>query len=409
MLYYKKMAALAVAVGVAMCASAQSGATDNVLHRLEELKTLPDDFGAAQANLRDLFKLRAGLKGDVAEAIAKATAAGLVAIGDLSTYEKVKKYIGNVRVLEATISDECPICNGAGRTTCKECKGTGRALKKNLARKQYPLYIDKAAAMLKTDSPDGAGNQASLPNYAAVGSGVPAYWRTYAPTALSDSAALSHFLQGLSRNASGASEEFKSYEFNFEYYRQWKDRGATKIQKEKILEHLFLKGFKSGFYKDFVRCYFALVPDGLSFAVTEVNAWHDSEYTNGKGPELYCVTIELLHDGDSYRTGSGSAKWTGQSWQSRDLKSFLSEEALLPSRRLSLLVPIDDENVESWKKGKILVSKGWVYDVQIWYGVGQTLSGNIKGVAEIHGRTTNVFRSIDERMDLEDEFEDNNQ
>ncbi len=412
MLFYKKMAVLAVVVGVALWASAQSGTTDNVLHRLEELKTLPNDFGAAQANLRELFKLRAGLKSEVAETIAKATAAGLVVIGDLSTYEKVKKYIGNVRVLEATISDECSICNGAGRTTCKECKGTGRTLKKSLASKQYLLYIDKAIAMLRIDSPDGAGNQASRPNSAAVGSGVPTYWRSFAPTALSDGAALSHFLQGLSRNASGRSEDFKEYEFNFENYRQWKDRGATKIQKEKILERLFAKGLKSYFYKDFVRCYFALVPDGLSFAVTEVNAstdWHHSDYPNLKGPDIYHVTIELLHDGDSYRTGSGSAKWTGQSWQSRDLKSFLAEEALLPSHRLSLVVPIDEKDVESWKKGKILVSRGWVYDVQIWYGVGQTLSGNIKGVAEIHRRTTNVFRSIDERMDLEDEFEDDNQ
>ncbi len=406
MLLRSKRIAIAIAISVIVSASRQSIADDDVISRLEGLKILPEEFSSAQNNMRELFKLRAGLKADVAETIAKATAAGLVAIGDTSTYEKVKNYIGNVRVLEATLSDECPVCKGAGKATCSICKGTGRALKKSLARRQYALYIDKAIAMLKTASPNGGGTQTFPQNY-GVGGNVPAYWRTFAPTALTDSAALSHFLQGLSRNASGRSDEFKKYEFNFEDYRQWRDRGATIIQKEKILERLFSKGLKSYFYKDFVRCYFALVPDGLSFAVAEVNAstdWHNSDY-NLKGPDIYDVTIELLHEGGTYRTGSGYAKWTGQSWQSRDLTSFLSEEALLP-RRLSLLVPIDDENVESWKKGKILVSKGWVYDVQIWYGVGQTRSGNIKGVAEIHRRSTNVFRSIDERTELEDEFEE---
>lgn len=406
MLLHSKIIAIAIAIGAIVLAGTQSIADDDVISRLEGFKTLPEDYSAGRNNMRELFKLRDGLKADVAETIAKATAAGLVAIGDLGTYENVKKYVGNVRVLEATFSDECPVCNGARKTTCSICKGTGRSLKKSLARKQYPLYIDKAIAMLKTSSPAVGGTQTSPQNY-GLGGSVPAYWRTFAPTVLTDSAALSHFLQGLSRNASGKSNEFKEHEFNFENYRQWRDKGATKIQKEKILERLFSKGFKTYFYKDFIRCYYALVPDGLSFAVAEINAWtdwHHSDYPNIKGPDVYCVTLDLLSYDHSYRTGSGSAKWTGQIWQSRDLEHFLRKEALLPGSRLSLLVPIDDENVESWKKGKILVSKGWVYDVQIWYGVGQTQSGNLKGVAEIHTRSTNVFRSIDERMKLENGF-----
>ncbi len=395
MLLCSKRSAIAIAIGVIVLACTRSIADDDVISRLEGLKALPEDFSSAQNNMRELFKLRAGLKADVAETIAKATAAGLVAIGDLGTYENVKKYIGNVRVLEATLSDECPVCKGAGKTTCSICKGTGRALKKSLARKQYALYIDKAVAMLKTSSPDGGGTQTSPQNYGVSGN-IPAYWRTFAPTVLTDSAALSHFFQGLARNASGRSDEFKKYEFNFEDYRQWKDRGATKIQKEKILERLFSKGLKSYFYKDFIRCYYALIPDGLSFAVTEVNAWtdwHHSDYPNIKGPDVYCVTLDLLSYNQSYRTASGSAEWTGQTWQSRDLSRFLSKEALLSSSRLKLMIPIDENAVESWKKGKILVSKGWVYDVHIMG-------------AEIHRESIHAFRSIDERMELEDEFEE---
>ncbi len=117
------------------------------------------------------------------------------------------------------------------------------------------------------------------------------------------------------------------------------------------------------------------------------------------------MKLDLLYDGEKYRNGTELTKWTGQAWQSRDLITFLRKEALLSSGRLRLLVPLDDEVVETWKKGKILVSKGWVYDIQVFYGVGTTRNGNLREAREIRG-AENVFRSIEERMDLEDEFDD---
>jgi hypothetical protein len=271
-----------------------------------------------------------------------------------------------------------------------------------------PLADESSPVMVKASDIPSQNDTVREKKTGGIGGGVPTYWRSFAPTVLADSAALSHFFQGISRNFSGISKKFRAYEFNFENYRQWKDAGATEIQKQKVLKRLFSNGLKSGFYKDFVRCYFALVPDGLSFAVIDVNAWKETVYkynTCSKGPKLYCVTLELLSNGNYYNTGSSSAKWTGEPWQNDDFATFLSEEALLPGYELSLLVPIRDENVDTWTKGKILISKGWIYDVQIWHGMGQTESGNIMEVAEIHSLSTYVFRSIAERMELENEFD----
>ncbi len=61
---------------------------DTLVRSLEGARVLPEDPAAARSQVGGLFKLKGRVKPEVADWLVKATAAGLVAIGDKDTYAK---------------------------------------------------------------------------------------------------------------------------------------------------------------------------------------------------------------------------------------------------------------------------------------------------------------------------------
>lgn len=462
--FFRLAALLASASIVVFAQSPHPTDIESLEKTLKSSSNLSGDFATVRKRMAAIFNLRKGLKPEIADALVCAAAAGLVAVGDTEAYAKVRGCLQDPESFEDEISADCTRCGGSGRSSikcqnckgsgkcpnsrcedgmtqqiqlsgppltkkcsicsgtgqCKQCRGAGlfdvacpvckgkrRHIDRGKARDYYGISIANATRMLDGSAKENMeiNVRSSLPEIP-----IPAEnhnmitrnrssWHSWTMTSLSNGETASRILQGLDRNKSGISKRFQDHEFNFEDYRQWNNEGSTKIQKDKILERLYSKGLKSGFYKDFIRCYFALVPDGLSFVVTEVS---DQSYENVNGPIVYCVTIELLCEGASYQTESGSEEWKGHPWQNVDLLDYLSENALFPSS-LSLLISIDKEEVVSWKKGKILTSKGWIYDIQIWNAFVSYTDGSSRTIQDIRSSKT-VFRSIDERIELEGEF-----
>lgn len=194
--------------------------------------------------------------------------------------------------------------------------------------------------------------------------------------------------RGCATNKSKAHKDFQEYEFDFADYQLWSDKRTTKLQKDKIIERLFSGGFESHLYKDWCRCYFALVPDGLAFVVRDVN---ESVYSNGK--KLYKVSLKF---------------------QNEAIGSDLREQRLFPGYHPQLVIE-DDDMAAKLNKGDVLVSKGWVYDVYVVDAIVSSMDqlGRISKRVDRYiaggGRRScsNLYRSMDERNKIEIEAVEN--
>lgn len=189
--------------------------------------------------------------------------------------------------------------------------------------------------------------------------------------------------QGILANRSGAHETFQKYKFDFEEYRQWENEETTEMQKRRIIQRLFQNGFKSVCCKDWVRCYFALVPDGLSFVVVNVT----EGALNGHGGYFVLIKLE-----------------DGASGGNNVLANILYKQCLFHYYGVCLFIPAYDKDVETWKKGMIIVSKGWVYDVGIINTVRIYENGAKwpdQRISTFQGGLLEVFRSMDERIAIE--------
>ena len=299
-------------------------------------------------------------------------------------------------------SGKCTSCKGTGNVTkvCNRCKGSKRTINKKSAMTSCQAWLkilsisdeetrtremEKensriARLFLKSEQSGAArgteGGQAGTAKRCREQPGAQDEdrKRKYAEVLIS---------QGLAANSSGKHRTFQQYKFDFEEYRQWKNEDATVVQKQRIIQRLFLNGFKSSFLKEWVRCYFALVPDGLSFVVSNI--------TEQDGHMGYNVLLKLV------KMNSGGDE---------DYLAKMLEERLCFSSYVRLIIPAYDKDVETWKKGKIIVSKGWVYEVCILdavvtYGNGAKVPD--QRITTSNGGYVQVFRSMDERFAIETE------
>lgn len=202
---------------------------------------------------------------------------------------------------------------------------------------------------------------------------------------------MSFVQQGLSVNKSRAHKKFVEHEFDFESYYQWADHNTTSVQQGRIFERLLLNSYRSCLYKDFVRCGIALVPDGLSFAVRDV------QEVNVNERHYYRVFLELLTYGC---TITGKGKWQGNPVQDDDIQDYLRKKFLFPSSIYLGILAADGGGVENWRKGTILVSNGWVYDVVIFDAIETFKDGSRRPVKEVRYPEF-AFRSMEERLHFE--------
>lgn len=207
-----------------------------------------------------------------------------------------------------------------------------------------------------------------------------------------DNRMMSFVQQGLSVNESRAHEKFVGHKFDFESYYQWADPKATSVQKERIFYRLLRNSYRSGLYKDYVRCGFALVPDGLSFMV------HNVRESDINGCHHYSVSLELLTHGEYCDRIAG--KWQGNPVQDEDLRNYVSKELLFPPRIDLLVMAAGGIEVESWRRGMVIVSKGWVYDIMIFDAIETFKDGSRRPVKELRYPEF-AFRSMEERLHFE--------
>ena len=208
-----------------------------------------------------------------------------------------------------------------------------------------------------------------------------------------DNRMMSFVQQGLSVNKSRTHKKFVEHEFDFKSYYQWADHNTTSVQRDRIFERrLLLNSYRSCLYKEFVRCGIALVPDGLSFAVQDVQEVN----------HYYRVSLELLTYGC---TITGKGKWQGNPVQDDDLRDYLRKKFLFPSS-IYLGIPAAagilaaDGGVENWRKGTILVSNGWVYDVEIIDAIKTFKDGTKRPFKDVC-RAEFAFRSMGEWLHFE--------
>lgn len=402
-------------------------------------------------SLGKLYKVRDQTKTSAErETVLKACVAGLHAIGDVKNAAKVAGQLNGDDFL-SLFTTECSGCNGEGstQTPCSKCKGTGgcqnRKCNKGMVThprmdgREYEEKCSICGGSGKCTSCKGTGNVTKVCNRCKGSKGTVNKKSALASCqawlkilSISDEETRTRemekensriarlFLkseqsgaarrtdggqagtakscreqpgaqdedrkrkyaevlisQGLAANSSGKHRTFQQYKFDFEEYRQWKNEDATEVQKRRIIQRLFQNGFKSSCCEEWVRCYFALVPDGLSFVVLDVN---ESE----RG---FSVSIKLANPGGNEDC----------------LQKILYKQRLFDDY-VCLFVPVHDKDVERWRKGMTIVSKGWVYYVFITDAV--VIYKNGAKVPRQHISTSEwgrmlVFRSMDERLEFE--------
>ena len=118
------------------------------------------------------------------------------------------------------------------------------------------------------------------------------------------------------------------------------------------------------------------------------------------------MKLALMSDGHSYTTEQGRTKWSGQPWQSSALLRFLRKDMGIRGY-LDLVVPMGKGDVERLKKGTVLTSRGWVYDMKVVDAIATYENGAKRPVKEVGvSRRTQVYRSLQERMEIEEDFDE---
>ncbi len=101
------------------------------VEKLEALKSVPTDSTAARKQFGQVFLLAQKIKKDsplLADILTKSALAGLISIGDLTTYSKTKHNLADCLAFEGRLSQSCEQCNGNGfkEVACRACDGKGK-------------------------------------------------------------------------------------------------------------------------------------------------------------------------------------------------------------------------------------------------------------------------------------------
>ncbi len=129
MIRYMRMVALLASASMVVFAQSQPSTDIESLEKtLKSASDLSGDFATVRKRMATIFKLRKGVKPEVADTLVCASASGLVAIGDAEAYAKVRNFLHNQTSFESEISTDCTRCDGTGRGTvkCLKCGGSGK-------------------------------------------------------------------------------------------------------------------------------------------------------------------------------------------------------------------------------------------------------------------------------------------
>ena len=410
-------------------------------------------------NIAKLYKVRTEVENpDQREVIIQACIAGLYAIGDTKNAKKINQGENRDGFIDSLMK-ECDLCHGEGHSQegcykckgsgacqnrkcnngtvmgvgfdgrsnarkcsncggtgkCANCKGTGKVARTCSRCNGSKMAIDKAIALATCKDKLNALIAGDSENRELVRTeetarlakaeekGIREDGNTVQAKGDNRKSGAEMIQQGLYANNSGSDERFLKYKFDFEKYHRWKDDETTSIQKDKIFKEFVVMGFWSGLYKDYVRVWFALVPDGLSFVVTDVQeeifdfkrVSFDVHQCSTYSVKAYSVELKLPSYDSTENKGVAS-------WQNDELLRGRDKQWLLNGySRYHLLIPARAEDVSDWKKGKIIVSKGWIYDVTVINAIVTYKNGSTGVDQRIgfggYGFCDYMFRSMAER------------
>ncbi|MBS7286629.1 MAG: hypothetical protein KIH06_05135 [Kiritimatiellae bacterium] len=109
------------------------------------------------------------------------------------------------------------------------------------------------------------------------------------------------------------------------------------------------------------------------------------------GVNVYCVKLTALAFGEkNYTLGT---VWNGRNDQTKRYVELAKKAGALESSTVSLLVPTSHEDVEEWKKGDTVISKGWLNEWNIINAVRTYGNGEKEEYRKIE-MSGEIFRSL---------------
>jgi len=153
--------------------------------------------------------------------------------------------------------------------------------------------------------------------------------------------------------------EISEGEFKPDYYIEYWHKDTTDIRKRRLFDEVWEKALYSPHVQrdannnPLGRVLLTNAPDNIVFVVNDV-----SLVELRGGGKVYCVELTALVFGEKNNT-LGTV-WNGRKDQTERYVELAKKAGVLAGGKVSLLVPTSHGDVEKWKKGDTVISKGWL-------------------------------------------------
>ncbi|MBP3404615.1 MAG: hypothetical protein J6N18_00800 [Kiritimatiellae bacterium] len=153
-------------------------------------------------------------------------------------------------------------------------------------------------------------------------------------------------------------------EFNPDGYVEYWHEDTTEIRKCRLFDEIWEKALYSPHVQrdannnPLGRVLLTKAPDNMVFVVDDV-----SLVELKGGGKVYCVELTALVFGEENRTLE--IVWNGREYQTKRYVELAKKAGVLAGGTVRLLVPTSHRDVEKWKKGDTVISKGWLSEWNI--------------------------------------------
>ena len=158
--------------------------------------------------------------------------------------------------------------------------------------------------------------------------------------------------------------EISEGEFNPDCYIEYWHKDTTEIRKRRLFDEVWGKALYSPHLQrdannnPLGKVLLSKVPDNMAFVVRDVSL---SELRGGAN--VSCIELAALVFGEKdYTLGT---VWNGRTDQTKRYVELAKDTGALAGSKVRLLVPTSHEDVEEWKKGDTVISKGWLNEWNI--------------------------------------------
>ena len=183
-------------------------------------------------------------------------------------------------------------------------------------------------------------------------------------------------------------------EFKPDHYIEYWHKDTTEIRKRRLFDKVWEEALYSPHLqrdannRPLGKVLLSKVPDNMVFVVRDVSL---GELRGGMN--VYCVELEVLAFGKKdYTLG---IVWNGRECQTKRYVELAKDTGALKGGTERLLVPTSHEDVEKWKKGDTVISKGWLNEWTIINAVRTYDNGGKEEYREIK-LSGEMFRSLQE-------------